>query len=177
MAYKHKFAVAFLQSLGHQTMSGELVTAWDMSGKDDLHYTDAVLKDIPGFMKSKAPGLSIDSTRVYVIGLSNGGIFSASVAVHFHNRIAAVCNYMGGYMHGYSEKITADMQQVPTLIIIGDEDHGMMRLCRIAEQVFTAAGWPVEFKISPGVAHVYEKKYEPYIWNFLYSHTKPNAVS
>eukprot|EP00741_Cyanophora_paradoxa_P024666 tig00022104_g23815.t1 len=181
MAETHGLVAAFPQS---QTMF--FATHWDFWSMADLHYVHAVLADVDAALRPS--GRVADPRRTFAVGISNGGLFVSNVAVYFSQRFAAVCNYMGGWMEGApgapaAKPLPAVRQgnfvpeaaarKVPTLIVIGDQDRGMMGYCRAAERVLKGAGWEVEFVLAPGVAHRYEAAREPDIWRFFQQHALP----
>jgi polyhydroxybutyrate depolymerase len=91
-ADKHNFIVVYPNGTG--TGPGGLVQAWNAGLKnknnkaDDVKYLGKVLDDVEGALK-------VSKKRVYVIGLSNGGMMTYRLASAMSDRIAAVASVAG----------------------------------------------------------------------------------
>jgi polyhydroxybutyrate depolymerase len=76
---------------------------------DDIAFFRALLDDLP-------KRTSIDTSRVYVTGFSNGASMCFRLAVELHDRIAAIAP-IAGYI-----RVEAIPKPMPTLYIIGEVD-------------------------------------------------------
>lgn len=67
---------------------------WELSPYplEDIAYFDEILEDLHNQKEFK-----IDPKRIFVIGHSNGGLFTSSLALYNDStKFAAICNHMGG---------------------------------------------------------------------------------
>lgn len=114
-ARREGFAVAFPSGVGRMENMG----AWNADGccgfamtsnSEDVAFIGAVIDDLT------AQG--IDPKRVYVTGLSNGGMLSHRVGIALSPRIAAVAVVSGAMFGGEAQPSTP----LPVLIIHGEKD-------------------------------------------------------
>lgn len=88
---------------------------WGASTVDDVGFTDALIDEI-------ASTYSIDETRVYSTGMSNGGFMSYYLACQLSDRIAAIASVTGSMSP--LQTSTCDPQgTVPVLEIHGTSDQ------------------------------------------------------
>lgn len=83
-------------------------------GIDDISYLGAVLDDV-------SEHVSIDSSRIYATGLSNGGAMSYRLACEMSDRIAAIVP-IGGAMALTTKDVCEPGRPVPVMHIHGTED-------------------------------------------------------
>ncbi len=92
-ADEEKFLVASPQALGDTpTWFG---AAPGPEGEDDLRFIQALIDHLEN-------KLSVDSSRIYVTGLSNGATFANRLACVFDDKIAAIAPVAGGHI-GYQD--------------------------------------------------------------------------
>jgi len=115
-AQREGFAVAFPDGLGRMPNAG----TWNAggccgfamtSGTDDVAFIAALIDDI-------ARTQNIDPKRIYVTGLSNGGMLSHRIGIALAPRIAAIAVVSGAMFGGEPQPTTA----VPVLIMHGERD-------------------------------------------------------
>jgi len=114
-ARREGFAVAFPNGVGRMGNMG----TWNAGGccgfamtsnSDDLAFIGAVIDDLT------AQG--IDPKRVYVTGLSNGGMLSHRIGIGLSSRIAAVAVVSGAMFGGEAQP----SRPLPILIMHGEKD-------------------------------------------------------
>lgn len=115
-ARREGFAVAFPSGLGRTANMG----TWNAggccgfamtSGADDIAFISAMIDDI-------ARDHRIDPARVYVTGLSNGGMMTYRIGAALAPRVAAIAVVSGAMFGGETPPATP----VPVLIMHGEQD-------------------------------------------------------
>jgi predicted esterase len=136
-------------------------------------------------MKSNSQSnFQIDLNRIFVIGHSNGGLFSSSLALYYDkSRFAAICNHMGGIseaqvpldftrtttyqLHILTIKIAKEKEKlIPLYIITGTQDT-MQANCMRARRVFEGYGHVVKYDNQQDKQHEYQMELEPEIYKFF----------
>ena len=115
-ARREGFAVAFPNGVGRNanmgTWNAEGCCGFAMtSGSDDIAFIAAMIDDI-------ARQHRIDQARVYVTGLSNGGMLTYRIGAALAPRIAAMAVVSGAMFGGETPPATP----VPVLIMHGEQD-------------------------------------------------------
>lgn len=127
---------------------------------DDVGYTGALLDDVEA-------DLCIDRTRIYAMGMSNGGMFVSTLACELDDRIAAVAPVAGVHLlpdcggrampiivtHGTSDPLVPfDESNVDQIDVTGlfDETPGGSALGRMFERVI---GTPVTSWVESWAEH------------------------
>lgn len=116
VADREQFIVVYPQGIGRNWNDGR-VTAVSQAHRDqidDLAFFDAMLQTISG----EHP---IDERRVFVTGISNGGIFSQFVAANRSSKIAAIAPVVGGIADPFHQRFRPS-NPVSVLIIQGTDD-------------------------------------------------------
>jgi polyhydroxybutyrate depolymerase len=114
VADREGFAVAAPDGVGHSWNDGRTETASSSRQADDIGFLRALIDRI-------ASQASIDPSRIYVVGMSNGAIMTGRVACDMSDRIAAVAQVAGTA----SVTVAADCRPgraVPVLEIHGTAD-------------------------------------------------------
>lgn len=115
-AQREGFAVAYPDGLGRMPNAG----TWNAGGccgfamtsrTDDVAFIGAMIDDI-------ARSEAIDPKRIYVTGLSNGGMLSHTIGVALTPRIAAIAVVSGAMFGGEPQPATS----LPVLIMHGERD-------------------------------------------------------
>lgn len=100
------------------TVGGQGMTAWEgapySSGSDDVGFTKSIIEE----MKAD---LCIDRTRVYAVGMSNGGGFAALLSCRAADQIAAIA-IVSGAMYP-PERDCQPPRPMPLMSIHGDRDQ------------------------------------------------------
>lgn len=81
---------------------------------DDLAFFDQLLAEVSGKH-------TVDSKRIYLTGISNGGIFAHYVAANRSEKVAAIAVVVGGIAESVAEHFEPS-QPVSVLVIQGTED-------------------------------------------------------
>jgi len=115
-ARREGFAVAFPNGVGRNANMGTWnaggCCGWAMtSGSDDVAFISAMIDDI-------ARDHRIDPSRVYVTGLSNGGMLTYRIGAALGPRIAAIAVVSGAMFGGETPPATP----LPVLIMHGEQD-------------------------------------------------------
>ncbi len=117
VADKHKFMVAYPQGLVG-TVGGITGTHWNANlgtGVDDLGFINVMLDEI-----YKNYGFNL--SKVYAIGMSNGGFMAYTLACDLSDRVAAIASVTGG-MSGESLEICTPNRAIPVMQIHGTADE------------------------------------------------------
>jgi polyhydroxybutyrate depolymerase len=86
-------------------------TAWQgapysLAGDQDVHFVSDLLSTIPS-------RYCVDETRVYAVGMSNGGAFATIVGCELGNQIKAVASISGAYYTSCAQE-----QRTPSLLVV-----------------------------------------------------------
>jgi len=153
-----------------------LCTGWIPGGKD-VEYTDRVLD----FVISDYP---VDTSRIYAIGHSNGGMFISELVVSLGHRFAAAVNHMGGIALLPAEvdeetkkiwdeekhvAVSSAKQKVPLMIVTSTRDDNRPP-CYRAKIEFENNGWDVTFVLLEDIPHAYWAERTPQVWEFFNRH-------
>lgn len=158
--------------------------AWQQSSEDKLYLT-AMLEDMDS---RESVSKYVDCSRLYVIGFSNGGLFTSDLMLNYWNQnlrdntishpkypVAAVCNYMGGVPpdieQRYKQLDNLEVK-VPLKIISGTLDENAPR-CSHAYQFFTDAGFQCSLEIIKGQKHEYLGSKTSEIFQFFMNYSVP----
>ncbi|NIA13065.1 MAG: hypothetical protein GWP08_03210 [Nitrospiraceae bacterium] len=85
-----------------------------LGGYDDIAFVSALISTLSQVM-------NIDQTRVYVCGISNGGMMSYLTAIELSDRVAAVASIAAPMPKSYT-RVSPPKHPVPLLIMHGTED-------------------------------------------------------
>lgn len=111
VADEHGFIVAYPQGTGFPLRWNSGPLSFGDSPIDDVAFVSALIDDL-------AQSLCIDTARVYVNGLSNGGGISHRLACELSDRITA----MGGVAGYYTFETCEPTRPVPVMAFHGDRD-------------------------------------------------------
>ena len=100
------------QMNGYSHWNPSLPSTTNKSSADDLGFIDALIQKL-------ALDYSLDLTRVYACGYSNGGMMSYGIAHHKSDLIAAVASISGAML----DEETPPTHPMPVLIIHGTSDN------------------------------------------------------
>ncbi|KAJ3092795.1 hypothetical protein HK102_002723 [Quaeritorhiza haematococci] len=184
MATSHSFIVVFPDARAgvhndpdfSPSSSHNHPTGWEWSTSPIYPTGDELFLShlIPDLAK-RYPHL-VDTSRVYLQGISNGGFFAANLAVR-HPGLWRACNvFMAGWFEsgmldprkvmepevggegkerGTGKEITiaAGSGKPSMLFIVGSEDAAMLEPSEEAVDVFKEAGWKAELRFVKDFAH------------------------
>jgi polyhydroxybutyrate depolymerase len=151
---------------------GAVGGSWGLSDekvKADLAFFDALLADL------KARYL-IDSNRVYVLGMSNGGYFAHLVGKERSKSVAAVASHSGTL--GLQTLLGVNAaRKFPVLIIHGDRDDILkVEWARENRDKYAREGHEVKYVEVAGLGHLWAsgQNVNDTIWRFFASHPLSN---
>lgn len=144
-ADKHRFILAYPNAIER---------SWGLAPekvKNDLLFFDALLKEVAGRYR-------IDSDRVYVLGISNGGYFAHVVGRERSRTVAAVAGH--STLLGLETLLGIKAERkYPVLIIHGDKDQLFpVAWARENRDRYMKEGHPVEYVEVPGHGHFWATK-------------------
>jgi polyhydroxybutyrate depolymerase len=113
------FVVAYPDGYANSWADGRGTTDAEVAGVNDVAFIAALIDDI-------AARTRIDSRRVYVTGISNGGMMSLRLACELSSRIAAVAP-VAANMPSLLALNCAPSRAVPVMFVHGDLDPLMPR--------------------------------------------------
>ena len=159
-AKQHGFVLAYPNAINR---------AWGIMPekvKQDLAFFDALVERLSDDYK-------IDSDRVYVMGMSNGGYFAHLVGAERSETVAAVASHSGPLglqtlLGGIDAK-----RKFPVLIAHGDKDPLFgISIARENRDKYEAEGHEVEYVELEDVGHEWGTKYRinDTIWKFFDEH-------
>jgi polyhydroxybutyrate depolymerase len=110
-ADEHGFIVVYPQGIDKHWNDGRQIKGED---HDDIAFVNALLEQL--FKEH-----NIDKSRIYCIGISNGGFFSQFIALQMPERIAAVAS-IAASMSDQMFHMKKPAVAVPVMFILGDQD-------------------------------------------------------
>ncbi|MDX1966169.1 MAG: PHB depolymerase family esterase [Planctomycetaceae bacterium] len=163
-AEKHKFIVAYPNPLGR---------SWALSVQKavaDLAFFDALVLKV-------SSSYQIDSQRIYVVGMSNGGYFAHIVGKERSQTVAAAACHSGALGLQTLPGINAE-RKFPVLIAHGDQDRIIpVGVARQNRDKYLAEGHAVKYVELEGVGHMWGTKFDinETLWQFFADHPLPGA--
>lgn len=161
-AEAHKFIIAYPNAIDRSWgLSPEKIEA-------DLAMFDALLAELKKHYK-------IDSQRIYVLGMSNGGYFSHLLARERSQTIAAAASHSGPLGLQTLLGVRAP-RKFPVLIIHGDKDPIFpVAFAQENRDKYTREGHEVKYVEVPQLGHMWatEAKINETIWEFFEKHPLP----
>ncbi len=158
-ATKHGFIIAYPEAIGR---------SWGLAPekvKNDLAFFDALTDQLKARYK-------IDTNRIYVLGMSNGGYFAHLVGKERSKTVAAVASHSGPLGLQTLGGVNAD-RKFPVIIIHGDKDRLLsVDFARENRDKYKKEGHPVEYVELSGVGHMWGTKADvnETIWKFFADH-------
>ena len=119
VADSNAFVVAYPDGYANSWADGRGTTDAEVAGVDDVAFMAALIDDI-------ATRTPIDRRRVYVTGISNGGMMSLRLACELSARVAAVAPVAANMPSSLSARC-APTRAVPVMFMHGNEDRLMPR--------------------------------------------------
>jgi poly(3-hydroxybutyrate) depolymerase len=114
-------------------------------------------------IKKATTDFNADPQRVYIVGFSLGGIFTAEVSVSLRDSVAAVCNWCGGiptprkWMDESLKTMTLGMRpdlcghgrKMPVYLLTAEKDINRIEVDG-AKLEYQKANWPIRYECQPG---------------------------
>jgi polyhydroxybutyrate depolymerase len=132
-----------------------------LDSNPDIQFFDELLVHL-----SKQFG--IDSSRIYVVGMSNGASFVQLLTAARPDKIAAAAAHSGPDPR--EDRSPADGP--PLMLVVGEDDFALFAMQRDAER-YRAGGRTVEFISIPALGHAWSPKHNWQIWQFLSRYSAP----
>jgi len=149
---------------------GELY--WEIRNNSEQFRKDIqYLKDVIDHVKTLH---SIDSSKIFLMGHSNGGVFCLLVLLYLPGFFRAVCSHMGGigwdpYFYLPFEIMDENSKKTPLLLVTGDKDVHKQP-CQAAKNIFETEGWDkVDYFEQENTPHKYNHRVEDFIWEWFNS--------
>ena len=158
-AEKHKFILVYPNAIGR---------SWGLAPdkvQSDLALFDALVARLSTDYK-------IDASRIYVLGMSNGGYFAHLVGKERSKQVAAVCSHSGPLGLQTLLGIHAE-RKFPVLIVHGDKDRLLsVEYARENRDKYKREGHEVEYVEVAGLGHLWANKQDinETIWKFFAEH-------
>lgn len=142
-----------------------LFTSWysAFGGREqDLAFFDALYGEL-------VSELGLDSSQVYLTGISDGAYFANWIGMKRSSQIAAVCSHSGGVPKEFSE---VDKLNLPNpyrvLIIQGDQDNLVKPpKAEALRDLYIRSGHSVQYRLISGLRHQWADSLDPEIVSFF----------
>ena len=132
-----------------------------LDANPDIQFFDELLEHL-------SKQFDIDSSRVYVVGMSNGASFVQLLTAARPDMIAAAAAHSGPD----PREDRSSVGRPPIMLIVGDEDFAHFAMQSDAKR-YRAGGRIVEFISIPGLGHAWSAKHNAQIWRFLSCYSAP----
>lgn len=126
-----------------------------LDANPDIQFFDELLEHL-------SKQFEIDSSRVYVVGMSNGASFVQLLMAARPDKIAAAAAHSGPD----PREDRSPANGPPLMLVVGEDDFALFAMCSDAEH-YRAGGRTVEFISVPGLGHAWSPKHNGQIWRFL----------
>lgn len=163
-AIKHRYILVYPNALDR---------SWALTPdkmKKDLAFFDALLARLKGVYK-------VDSDRVYVTGMSNGGYFAHFVGKERCKEVAAVACHSGAL--GLQTLLGINSpRKFPVMIIHGDQDKLIsVNIARENRDKYQREGHEVLYVEVPGLSHWWaaDSGINDKMWKFFADHPRPKS--
>jgi polyhydroxybutyrate depolymerase len=159
LAADKKFVLVYPEAIGR---------SWGLNPKKvtaDLAFFDALVAEISGKYE-------VDSNRIYVLGMSNGGYFAHLVGKERSTKVAAVCSHSGPLGLQTLVGIGAE-RKFPVMIVHGDKDRLLdVKFARENRDKYQREKHEVKYVEVPGLNHFWatDAKINEQIWEFFEEH-------
>jgi pimeloyl-ACP methyl ester carboxylesterase len=124
----------------------------------DLWWTEPAARTVAALLDEVLRRFNVDTDRVYVAGMSNGGTGAYRYATLWPDRFAAAVSLMGAgqYVRGGEQPLAANLAGFPILFAHGDSDPVIPKIA--SEEALKAVreaapGAQPELRILPGRGH------------------------
>ena len=135
------------------------------------HVWPEMLAELAILLDEISSEYAVDTTRIYLTGLSMGGYGTWYLAARYPERFAAIAPICGGGAWWVPEKL----QHMPTWVFHGDADPVVpLTASQTMVDALRELGNDVQFTVYPGVTHnSWKQTYDnPELYKWLLSHQK-----
>lgn len=140
----------------------QMSTKWNGFPGGSSFCPNAKPKDDLRFMREMIAALltrfKVDRKRIYMVGFSNGGQFSATCGVKLSDMVAAVISCGGGGALPPDSTYTP-VRLLPTMLLFGNEDGKMIKALGLKEGSSVPMGFTQLYKDYPGLYFIQPKPY------------------
>ena len=168
LAVKHGFCLVYLEGR-HRNWPPSIPEEDPDYIIPDLAYFDAICHELIG-------QYDLDSGRIYVVGISQGGAFVNLLVAKRSSNIAAALCHSGWLPKPLPDDGIHAARKSPILFVVGAEDRQVPpNLVEIATECFRREGHPVEFWKIPGLGHGWcqASDFNERVWRYLAQHRLP----
>lgn len=141
-------------------------TKWNSFPGGDPFCPGQDLKDDVAFMRQMIADLerkyNIDTKRIYMVGFSSGGQFSATCAIQMSDVLAASISCGGGGSFPRDSMYTP-LRQLPVMLMFGSKDDKMVKSLGLPSGSAVPMGFDALYSVYP---QLYAIQVKPYIDNF-----------
>jgi poly(3-hydroxybutyrate) depolymerase len=117
-----------------------------------------------------------DPRRVYLLGVSQGGVAANLLTAMCSERLAATVVGCGWLPEPLGETPIDTANKCPMLFIVGSRDRQVPpEFVREGYDAFERAGHPVEFRVIEGFGHGWPRRENKRVWTWLARHRLPHA--
>jgi poly(3-hydroxybutyrate) depolymerase len=142
--------------------------SWQTSGIErEIIDSHPDVRFFEALIESLKEQYTIDSDRIYVVGMSNGATFAQILAAS-KSDIAAVVAHSGPAPTGF---VDHSAQTFPIMLIVGEQDRSKSRMAADANE-YRDSGHVVEFDVVPGSGHTWSTAHNQAMWEFLSRHRR-----
>jgi polyhydroxybutyrate depolymerase len=132
-----------------------------LDANPDVQFFDDLLKHL-------CKHFDIDSSRVYVVGMSNGASFVQLLTAARPDKVAAAAAHSGPD----PREDRSSLSGPPLMLIVGDEDFAHFAMQSDAKR-YRDGGRTAEFISIPGLGHAWSAKHNWQIWRYLSRYSAP----
>ena len=119
-------------------------------GRGDMGYLSMAEQDVLDVLAKIEARFTIDPNRVYLTGISMGGLGTWRIGQHFAEKFAAIANFCGWTGTAYLD----NLRNVATLAVHGDADRSVpVSMNRAAVKRLQELNYDVRYDELPGVDH------------------------
>jgi hypothetical protein len=119
-------------------------------GRGDMHYRSIGEEDVLEAMDRVMARYSVDPDRVYLTGISMGGLGTWRIGEMYPDRFAAIAPFCGWT----GQEWLGNLRSVPALVVHGDADDSVpISYDEGAVAAMRKLGFDVRFDVLPGVGH------------------------
>lgn len=144
----------------------ETTTKWNSLPGGSVFCPDVKLKDDIKFVKQIITELTVkynvDTKRIYTVGFSNGGQFSATCAIQISDIIAAAISCGGGGSIPRDSTYTP-VRLLPTMLMFGNKDGKLLKGAGLPSTASVPMGFD---KLYAAYPYLYVVQPKPYIKTF-----------
>lgn len=165
----------YIQLGGHADQRGFILAVlqgnldtWDAYGDASTNPDNLFAMDVVARLRGQ---FTIDGSRIYAIGYSQGGFFTFALGMWNASTFAAMNIQASSNPAPGSGLVAGASRRIPVFMLIGTEDS-LLGPARQTRDQLQAAGHPLQYEELPGVGHCcYQYTKNTEILDFLFQYT------